>query len=199
MTSALRLAAMRAIVMFHNCEGQSFKTVSTDHNFWRERRAEADLNRGPSAYEPNALPLGQTGSHVSSDVICFLYSACMRQHKTCHFSFFFTTVRMNWGGRVVRSSAGKLRNTGLWVQIQTLGSPFCSDILIYGQCFQATLLWLSVYLYQLVNYVLHPANQYGYIRVMKKRWKRRWRREKRKRRKRLKKKEEKEEEEEVNR
>ena len=36
--------------------------MSTDHNFWRERRAEADSNRGPSAYQPNALPLGQTGS-----------------------------------------------------------------------------------------------------------------------------------------
>ena len=26
-------------------------------------RAEAVLNRGPSAYQPNNLPLGQTGSH----------------------------------------------------------------------------------------------------------------------------------------
>ena len=33
MTTALRWAAMRAILMFHNCEGQSQKTVSTDHNF----------------------------------------------------------------------------------------------------------------------------------------------------------------------
>ena len=33
MTSALRWAAMRAILVFHNCEGQSHKTVSTDHNF----------------------------------------------------------------------------------------------------------------------------------------------------------------------
>ena len=33
MTSALRWAAMRAILMFHNCEGQSHKTVLTDHNF----------------------------------------------------------------------------------------------------------------------------------------------------------------------
>ena len=33
MTSALRWAAMRAILMFHNCEGQSHKAVSTDHNF----------------------------------------------------------------------------------------------------------------------------------------------------------------------
>ena len=30
LTSALRWAAMRAILMFHNCEGQSHKTVSTD-------------------------------------------------------------------------------------------------------------------------------------------------------------------------
>ena len=63
MTFALRWAAIRAILMFDNCEGQSHKTVSTDHNFWSgERRAEADSNRGPSAYQSNALPLGQTGS-----------------------------------------------------------------------------------------------------------------------------------------
>ena len=62
MTSALRWSTIRAILMFHNCEGQSHKTVSTDHTFWSERRAETDSNRGPSAYQPNALPLGQTGS-----------------------------------------------------------------------------------------------------------------------------------------
>ena len=50
MTPALKWAVMRAILMFH-CEGQSHKTVSTDHNVWRERRAEADSNRGPSAYQ----------------------------------------------------------------------------------------------------------------------------------------------------
>ena len=33
MTSALRWEAMRAVLMFHNCEEQSHKTVSTDHNF----------------------------------------------------------------------------------------------------------------------------------------------------------------------
>ena len=33
MTPALRWAVMRAILMLHNCEGQSHKTVSTDHNF----------------------------------------------------------------------------------------------------------------------------------------------------------------------
>ena len=42
------------------CEGQSHKAVSTNHSlFSRERRAEADSNQGPSAYQPNALPLGQ--------------------------------------------------------------------------------------------------------------------------------------------
>ena len=62
MTSALRWAAMRAILMFHNSDRQSHETVSTDHNFWRERTAKVDLNQGSSAYQPNALPLGKTGS-----------------------------------------------------------------------------------------------------------------------------------------
>ena len=51
-----------SLCSFINCEGQSHKTVSTHHNFWSEMRVEADSNRGPSAYQPNALPLGQTGS-----------------------------------------------------------------------------------------------------------------------------------------
>ena len=55
-TSALRWAAIRAILMFHNCEGQIHKTVSTDRNFSRERRAEVDSNSGPSAYQPTARP-----------------------------------------------------------------------------------------------------------------------------------------------
>ena len=61
---ALRWAAMRAILMFHNCEGQSLKTMSTDHNSEDKRIAEADSNRGSSAYWPNALPLGQTSSRA---------------------------------------------------------------------------------------------------------------------------------------
>ena len=52
--------------MFHNIvrDKVTNKTVSTDHILRRERRAEADSNRGPSAYHPNALQVGQTGSHV---------------------------------------------------------------------------------------------------------------------------------------
>ena len=37
------------------------QTINTPR---RERRVEAVSNRGPSAYQPNALPLGQTGSQV---------------------------------------------------------------------------------------------------------------------------------------
>ena len=48
MTPALRWAAMRAILMFHNCEGQSHKTVSTDYNFWREKESR-------SRFEPRSF------------------------------------------------------------------------------------------------------------------------------------------------
>ena len=40
--SALRWAAVWDILMFHQLCGQSHKTVSINHHFWRERRAEAD-------------------------------------------------------------------------------------------------------------------------------------------------------------
>ena len=43
-------------------DGQSQDNVHKPQPFWRERRAEAVSNRGPSAYQPDALPLGQTGS-----------------------------------------------------------------------------------------------------------------------------------------
>ena len=63
MTPALRWAAMRAIFNVSvGSDGQSHRAVSTNIPFWRERRAEAALNQGPSTYQPNALPLGQTGS-----------------------------------------------------------------------------------------------------------------------------------------
>ena len=51
--------------------------LSTDHNFWRERRAEVDSNQGPSAYQPNALPLGQTSSRktLRADKTCYVCKA----------------------------------------------------------------------------------------------------------------------------
>ena len=81
MTYALKWAVVRTILMFHNCEGQSHKTVSTDHNFRRERRAETDSNRGPSAYKPNALPPGQTGSHFYF-IALFLYCIILYIQQT---------------------------------------------------------------------------------------------------------------------
>ena len=47
-------------------DGQCHKTVSSNHNLSEEKGEPkpAVSNRGPSAYQPNALPLGQTGSHT---------------------------------------------------------------------------------------------------------------------------------------
>ena len=53
---------MRAILMFQWDVMDKVTRLSTNHNLFEEkgRRAEAVSNRGPSAYQPNALPLGQT-------------------------------------------------------------------------------------------------------------------------------------------
>ena len=50
-------------------DGQSHRTVSTNHNLFEEK-GEPKLvsNQGPSTYQPNALPLGQTGS------LCLVYN-----------------------------------------------------------------------------------------------------------------------------
>ena len=65
-------------------------TVSTNHNFWRERRAEAVLNQGPSAYQPTALPLGQTDSlflllYILTDIATHIAT----HQYTCSVSVFF--------------------------------------------------------------------------------------------------------------
>ena len=46
--------------------------MSTDHNFGSERGTEADSNRGPSAYQPTALPLGQTGSQPMVGMVQYI-------------------------------------------------------------------------------------------------------------------------------
>ena len=76
--------------------GQSHKTVSTDHNFLRERRAKADSNWGPSAYQPKALPLGQTSSH----------QVCLSQAFSALHCW-----RTNQHDRTLRSSSLKLAST----------------------------------------------------------------------------------------
>ena len=47
--------------------------MSINHKFWRERRAEAESNQGLSAYQPNALPLGQT---VHCECLLLIFSLC---------------------------------------------------------------------------------------------------------------------------
>ena len=45
-------------------DGQSHRTASTNHNLSEEKGEPKRVsNQGPSAYQPNALPLSQTGSH----------------------------------------------------------------------------------------------------------------------------------------
>ena len=58
-------ACMRVCVRVSERErGGGERERSTDQNLRRGRRAEAESSRGPSAYQPNALPLGQTGTQA---------------------------------------------------------------------------------------------------------------------------------------
>ena len=89
-------------------DGQSHKTVSTNHNlFWRERRAEAVSNRGPSACQPNALPLGQTGSLVLN-------------------SYFLSVLSVGWTGRKKQSYF--LTLSGIRCLPVYEISPYCSRL-----------------------------------------------------------------------
>ena len=109
MTPALRWAAMRAILMFHNCDGQSHKTVSTDHNFWRERRTEADLNWCPSAYQPTALPLGQAGSQRTAQTAwtdLSMYRPRQLSRMMCPFGHVATGIDDDWQKQCRLSSSG---------------------------------------------------------------------------------------------
>ena len=66
--SSLRWAAMRAILKFHKLWGtKSQGSVHKSQPFWREWTAEPESSRSPFAYQPNALPPGQTGSRLDPD------------------------------------------------------------------------------------------------------------------------------------
>ena len=62
MTPALRWAVMRAILLFHLLLGTNSQDSVHRPQFFMTRWAEAESNWGLSAYQPNALLLGQTGS-----------------------------------------------------------------------------------------------------------------------------------------
>ena len=53
MTPALRWAAMRAILMFHNCEGQNYTTVSTNDN---QEKGEPKRNRAKALLLTSLTP-----------------------------------------------------------------------------------------------------------------------------------------------
>ena len=119
MTPALRCTATRAILMFYNCEGQSHKTMSTDYNFWRERRAEVDSNRGPSAFQPNALPLGQTGSLLVRDGNIYIYNlfTCQYLSRRCMGATIFCLVLLNVLGCRLKYQGQAETNAWAWFTI----------------------------------------------------------------------------------
>ena len=58
------LNEMRAsLIVRGKVSRQSLHIIQTAN--LEERRAEAESNLGPSVYQPDALPLGQTGSRVT--------------------------------------------------------------------------------------------------------------------------------------
>ena len=57
-----------SFIVRDKCTRQCPQTTTSEG----KRRAEADSSRGPSAYQPNALPLGQTGSRESCSNTLFM-------------------------------------------------------------------------------------------------------------------------------
>ena len=65
-------------------KGKFTKMVSLNHNFWTERRAEAESNLGPFAYQLNALPLDQTGTCVAHVEPTQIYTNSQPRLGLCH-------------------------------------------------------------------------------------------------------------------
>ena len=61
--------------------------------FWRERRADAESNRSPSASQPDALPLGQTGSHAGKNTKATL-NCCDAMHYSCAVETIFSRDKL---------------------------------------------------------------------------------------------------------
>ena len=79
------------------------KAVSINHNVWRERRAEDESNRGPSAYQRDALPLGQSASHKvqAEDHAVYHFSAHQRElWSRCRNSVRNTSQVTGWMGSI---------------------------------------------------------------------------------------------------
>ena len=74
--------------------------MSINHSFWRQRKTEAESNRGPSAYQPNALPLGQTGSQTARYLTRHIKLSSVNKNRSnatfcSEFSVFLKLFSMN--------------------------------------------------------------------------------------------------------
>ena len=83
-------------------------SVHKPQPFWRERRAEAVSNRGPSAYQPNALPLGQTGS-------LYWYIINIKCYLT-HLPIFYLCVSTCWWKMILRETGAGIAQ---WLEHRT--------------------------------------------------------------------------------
>ena len=84
--------------------------MSADHNFWRERRAEADSNRGPSAYQPNALPAHgdwYLPSLSSPYGLCGRNARHWRRRRFPRTDFDWAGLAMRWLRRLSRAGKRK--------------------------------------------------------------------------------------------
>ena len=149
MTSALRWAAMRAILMFLNCAGQSHKKASTDHNFWKEKRAEADSNRGPSVH--HLFATRPTPAHANLDNVSsakYPPEYTMLYGKTTLYLLYWSYPTMHYQKPLTLISlAARVRTwprskAGTWDQsakaflaVQTAASTACCPELLTARSF----------------------------------------------------------------
>ena len=91
-------------------DGQSHRTVSTNYNiFLKRKESRSGIEPRPSAYQPNALPLGQTGSREKRPVGLSRVPWC----DTASEQFKVLSARNPQLLRVVLSSAREGQNVAL--------------------------------------------------------------------------------------
>ena len=74
--------------MFHNCEGQSQDNVHRPQ-LLKRKESRSGFELDPSTYQPNDLPLGQTGPQAK---LYGLYNGLRSQQQSCtNFSWGKTT------------------------------------------------------------------------------------------------------------
>ena len=138
---AFRRAAMRAISMFQKEVMDKVTGLCPQTTTFLKRRADAVSNRGPSAYQPNALPLGQTGSRPLWLRSGFIYketpvavAACRAEGLTCvarsHTGCPVLTKQLSFCLSLFYSSSAS-RESGLEVEEGHELSLFPADLLFH--------------------------------------------------------------------